>query len=97
MEKDRGFKSKYFNGQKAAHRRAVYKGCGYDPEDMNKPHIGIANTFSEASPGHAHFRPLVEAVKAGIWEAGGIPFEFGVPSTCGNIACLLYTSPSPRD
>ena len=49
MEKDRGFKSKYFNGQKAAHRRAVYKGCGYDPEDMNKPHIGIANTFSEAS------------------------------------------------
>ncbi|CUN07341.1 Dihydroxy-acid dehydratase [Blautia hydrogenotrophica] len=94
MEKDRGFKSKYFNGQKAAHRRAVYKGCGYDPEDMNKPHIGIANTFSEASPGHAHFRPLVEAVKAGIWEAGGIPFEFGVPSTCGNIAigtnCLRY-------
>jgi len=75
-----------YSGDSAAHRRASYKGSGFDPKDMNKPHIGIANTFSEASPGHSHFRPLVDVIKNAIWEAGGIPFEFGVPATCGNVA-----------
>lgn len=86
-----------FTGDSAAHRRATYMGCGYDPDDMNRPHIGIANSFSEASPGHAHFRPLVDAIKSAIWQSGGIPFEFGIPSTCGNIAigtnCLRYELP----
>ena len=89
------FENKHFTGPDVSHRRATYKGCGYDPQDLNRPHIGIANTFSEASPGHAHLRPLVDAIKAGIWQAGGIPFEFGVPSVCGDIAlgkddCLRY-------
>lgn len=89
------FVNKHFTGADVSHRRATYKGCGYDPQDLNRPHIGIANTFSEASPGHAHLRPLVDAIKAGIWQAGGIPFEFGVPSVCGDIAlgkddCLRY-------
>ncbi|MCX7614392.1 MAG: dihydroxy-acid dehydratase [Clostridiales bacterium] len=89
------FVNKNFVGDAAAHRRATYKGCGYDPEDLNRPHIGIANTFNEAAPGHVHLRPLVDAIKAAIWQAGGIPFEFGVPSVCGNIAlgmddCLRY-------
>ena len=91
------YQNKNFTGPGAIHRRATYKGCGYDPEDMNRPHIGIASTFSEASPGHAHFRPLIEAIKAGIWQAGGIPFEFGAPSTCGNVAigssCLRFEVP----
>lgn len=82
----KSFDNVLFKGISGAHRRATYKGCGFDPRDLNRPHIGIANTFSESSPGHAHFRPLVEAIKNGIWQAGGIPFEFGVPSTCAEIS-----------
>ena len=75
------------DGDAAAHSRAVYKGSGYTPEELGrKPHIGIANTFSENSAGHAHLRQLAEAVKQGVWQAGGVPFEFGVPSTCAEVA-----------
>ena len=38
------------------------------------------------SPGTAHLRQVTEAVKEGIWAAGGIPVEFGIPATCGNVA-----------
>lgn len=77
----------YWNGSQAAHRRIMYKGAGYSDEDIkHKPHIGVANTFSDASPATAHLRLLGEAVKQGIWSAGGVPFEFGVPGLCGNIA-----------
>lgn len=84
-----------FSGPGAAHRRTIYKGVGRLHDDLtSRPHIGIANAFSDASPAHIHLRQLAEAVKAGIWQAGGIPFEFGVPSTCGNISigteCLKY-------
>jgi dihydroxy-acid dehydratase len=81
------YKNEIFVGPLAAHCRATYKGSGYDPADLaSKPHIGIANSFSDHSPGHAPLRQHVEAIKAGIWEAGGIPFEFGVPSTCAEIS-----------
>ena len=77
----------YWDGNDAAHRRIMYKGAGYSDEDIrNKPHIGVANTFTDASPATAHLRMLAEAVKQGIWSAGGVPFEFGVPGLCGNIA-----------
>lgn len=76
-----------FENVEGGFRRAAYRGCGYDSEDIKKkPHIGIANTYNEASPGHANLKPYIEAIKAGIWQAGGIPVEFGVPSTCGNHA-----------
>ena len=76
----------YFDGPNTAHRRQIYKGAGYFGEDFKRPHIGIANAFSEATPAHRHLRELAEHVKAGIWQAGGVPFEFGVISTCGNIS-----------
>lgn len=80
-------KRTYWNGREAVHRRALLKAAGYEDHDLRKkPHIGIANTFMEGSPGTAHLRQLAEYVKQGIWEAGGIPFEFGVPATCGTIA-----------
>ena len=76
-----------WNGPGAAHRRTIYKGAGYSDYDIRtKPHIGIANTFTEVSPAHAHLRILADAVKQGVWEAGGLPLEFGVPATCGNVA-----------
>ena len=77
----------YWNGRKAVHRRTMMKGAGYCDSDIKqKPHIGVANTYMEGSPGTAHLRTLTEKVKQGIWAAGGIPVEFGVPATCGNVA-----------
>jgi len=77
----------YWNGHEAAHRRIMYKGAGYSDDDIrHKPHIGVANTFTDASPATAHLRMLADAVKQGVWSAGGVPFEFGVPGLCGNIA-----------
>jgi dihydroxy-acid dehydratase len=78
--------NRLFVGPEAAHRRQIYKGAGYMDDDFGRPHIGVANACSEASPAHRHLRELAECVKAGIWQAGGIPFEFGVFATCGNIA-----------
>jgi len=83
MDKERT----YWNGKKAVHRRTMMKGAGYcDCDIRTKPHIGVANTYMEGSPGTAHLRTLTEKIKQGIWEAGGIPVEFGVPATCGNVA-----------
>ncbi len=80
-------KNNYWNGPDAAHRRIMYKGAGYSDEDIrHKPHIGVANTFTDASPATAHLRLLADAVKQGVWSAGGVPFEFGIPGLCGNIA-----------
>ena len=80
-------KKNYWNGHDAAHRRIMYKGAGYSDDDIrHKPHIGVANTFTDASPATAHLRLLADAVKQGVWSAGGVPFEFGVPGLCGNIA-----------
>jgi dihydroxy-acid dehydratase len=75
----------FFSGLEGARRRAIYHACGYGDHDLSRPHIGIVNAFNEAAPGHVHLRSLAEAVKAGVWQAGGVPFEFGTISTCGAI------------
>lgn len=83
MKKERS----YWEGTHAANRRIMYLAAGYEQEDIvKKPHIGIANTFFEGSPGTGHLRSLAESVKKGVWMNGGMPMEFGVPATCGNIA-----------
>lgn len=74
-----------FEGIEGAMRRARYKANGYTDEDLARPHIGVVNTWNEAAPGHFHLRKIAELVKAGIWQAGGTPFEFGTISTCGSI------------
>ncbi len=76
----------YFRGTGAAHRRATYKVMGYTDEDLTKPLIGVANTWNEAAPGHAHLKEVAKAVKAGIWQNGGTPFEFGTIATCATPA-----------
>ncbi|WP_138311798.1 MULTISPECIES: dihydroxy-acid dehydratase [unclassified Clostridium] len=79
--------SDFWNGTEAAHRRVMMKAAGYSDDDIRKkPHIGVPNSYMSGSPGSAHLRQIAEAVKEGIWEAGGIPIEFGIPATCGNIA-----------
>ena len=56
--------------------RAFTRSLGFDKSDMNRPMIGILNTYSEMNNCHAHFPELVEAVKRGVWQAGGFPLEF---------------------
>ena len=78
---------KFWNGADAAHRRVMMKAAGYTDEDLRrKPVIGVPNSYMEGSPGSSHLRQIAEAVKQGIWAAGGIPVEFGIPATCGNLA-----------
>ena len=78
--------NKKFVGTEAIMRRAMLKGCGFADDDIKtKPHIGIVNTYNEGAPGHAHLKQLAEVIKQGVWAAGGIPFEFGAPSTCGDM------------
>jgi L-arabonate dehydrase len=61
------------------HRSWVGRGLPEGSFD-GRPIIGICNTWSELTPCNGHFRELAEHVKRGVWEAGGIPFEFPVMS-----------------
>ncbi len=76
-------------GPEGAHRRAVYRPAGISREDLKNPTVGVVNTWSEVCPGHLHLRQLADRVKAGIWQAGGIPIEFGAISQCATPALGL--------
>jgi len=56
--------------------RAFTKASGYTAEDLRRPIIGIAQTWSEANHCNSHLRQIAEAVKRGVWQAGGTPLEF---------------------
>jgi len=61
--------------------RSLMKTQGTPNDEFDgKPVIGICNTWSELTPCNGHFRDLAEAVKKGVWEAGGFPLEFPVTS-----------------
>ncbi|MBW7573209.1 dihydroxy-acid dehydratase [Caproiciproducens faecalis] len=74
--------SKVVNGLSMAGPRAHLRGMGYTSEEMSKPFIGVINTFNEFHPGHVHLDTIAKAVKEGISEAGGIPFEVNTISIC---------------
>jgi dihydroxy-acid dehydratase len=57
-------------------RRSFAKAMGFSDEALAKPIIGIVNTYSELNNCHRHFPQLVDAVKRGVWQAGGLPLEF---------------------
>ena len=62
-------------------RKAAFKAEGFSEESYEgKPVIGICNTWSELTHCNAHLRDLAEAVKRGVWQAGGFPMEFPVLS-----------------
>ncbi len=63
-------------GPHRAAARAMLRGVGFSKEDLHKPIIGIANTWTEIGPCNFHLRQVAEAVKEGIREAGGTPMEF---------------------
>jgi dihydroxy-acid dehydratase len=83
--------------ERAPHRSLLYA-VGCTPEDMDKPFIGVANSFTEIVPGHIHLREIGEKVKEGIREGGGVPFEFNTIAVCDGIAMnhegMKYSLPS---
>ncbi len=85
-------------GVERAPHRSLLRALGFSDDDLKKPLIGIANSFNEIIPGHIHLRSLVEAVKAGVLSAGGVPVEFGVIGVCDGIAMnhegMKYSLPS---
>src|SRR6201995_2602916 len=63
-------------GPSRAAARSYFRAVGFSKEDLHKPIIGIANTWTEVGPCNFHLRQVAEAVKEGIREAGGTPMEF---------------------
>jgi len=57
-------------------RGAYARGAGLTADDLARPIIGIAQTYSEFNPCHRHFREIAEAVKRGVLQVGGFPLEF---------------------
>ncbi len=73
-------------GAQGAYERALYMACGFRERDLKKPMVGIACSWTEANPGHAHLNSLAEHVKAGVWAAGGTPVVFNTIAPCDGIA-----------
>ena len=71
--------------QRAPHR-ALLRACGLSASDIEKPFIGIANSFCEIVPGHVHLNEVARMVRKGIIEAGGVPFEFNTIAVCDGVA-----------
>ena len=64
------------DGPDRAQARAYLKGIGYDDEALQRPIVGVANTWTETMPCNFHLRRLAEQVKEGVRAAGGTPMEF---------------------
>jgi dihydroxy-acid dehydratase len=85
-------------GTEKAPHRALLKSLGLNDDDLAKPLVGIANSYTNIVPGHIHLRTIGEAVKEGVLAAGGTPFEFSTIAVCDGIAMghegMRYSLPS---
>ena len=85
-------------GLEHAPHRALLHALGWNRADIDKPLIGVVNSFSEIVPGHIHLREIAEAVKAGVRQGGGVPFEVNTIAVCDGIAMghfgMKYSLPS---
>ncbi len=70
---------------KAPHR-SLLKAAGLTDEEIDKPLIGVVNSFNEIVPGHVELRQIAEAVKRGVLMEGGTPLEFPSIAVCDGIA-----------
>ncbi len=75
-----------FAGPARAPHRSLFRALGVTRDDLDKPLIGVANSYNELIPGHTHLNSLAEQVKFGVYQAGGIPLEFNVIGVCDGIA-----------
>jgi len=71
--------------QRAPHR-GLLRACGLKDADIDRPFIGVANSFCEVVPGHVHLNEVARVVKEAIREAGGVPFEFNTIAVCDGVA-----------
>ena len=85
-------------GPERAPHRSLLRADGLTDWEMERPIIGIANSFNEIIPGHMHLDKLVDAVKAGVYAAGGTPMVFNTIGVCDGIAMnhegMKYSLPS---
>ena len=85
-------------GIERAGQRALLHAVGVSRDDMQKPFIGIVNSYNEIVPGHMHLDIIAKAVKEGVRAAGGVPFEVGTIAICDGItmnhAGMKYSLPS---
>ena len=86
MEKAKMKSQQVKKGIERAPHRSLFKAMGYTDTEIERPLIGIANSANTIIPGHVHLNKLAEAVKAGIYMAGGTPIEFGIIGVCDGIA-----------
>ena len=73
-------------GCQNAPKRALLKAIGYTTAQLNKPFIGIVNSFNELVPGHIHLNTIARAVKDGVLANGGTPMEFNTIAVCDGLA-----------
>ncbi|MDK2864927.1 MAG: dihydroxy-acid dehydratase [Thermotogota bacterium] len=73
-------------GVERSPHRSLIKALGVTDFELEKPFIGIASSENEIIPGHIHLGKIVEAVKAGVRMAGGVPFVFSTIGVCDGIA-----------
>lgn len=82
---------------RAPHRSLLYA-TGVKMKDLDKPFIGVCNSYIDIIPGHVHLKKFAEVVKEAIWEAGGVPFEFNTIGVDDGIAMghigMRYSLPS---
>ena len=85
-------------GFERAPHRSLFYATGLTPEELDRPLIGVVNSFNEIVPGHVHLNKIAQAVKAGVRTAGGTPLEFNVIGVCDGIAMghagMNYSLPS---
>jgi dihydroxy-acid dehydratase len=86
------------HGRNMAGARALLRATGVAREDIGKPIIAVANSFTEFVPGHVHLREVGQVVAAAVKEAGAIPREFNTIAVDDGIAMghggMLYSLPS---
>jgi len=77
---------KFLQRPRWSKNRALYKSMGYSDYDLERPIVGVANSWNTIVPGHYNLRHVAEYVRQGIYQAGGTPVEFGVIAGCDGLA-----------
>lgn len=73
-------------GPERAPHRSLLRALSITDKEMKRPFVAVVNSYSEYIPGHMHLREIGESVKAGIRNAGGVPFEFFTIGVCDGLA-----------
>ncbi len=74
------------SGIQQAPHRSLFNALGFTEEEMKKPMVGIVSSYNEIVPGHMNLDKIVNAVKLGVAQAGGVPVVFPAIAVCDGIA-----------